>query len=31
VSAIARAMGITPRAVHMKLKAYRLKADVYRR
>jgi DNA-binding NtrC family response regulator len=31
VSAVARAMGITPRAVHMKLKTYRLNADTYRR
>jgi Nif-specific regulatory protein/two-component system response regulator AtoC len=31
VSAIARAMGITPRAVHMKLRTYQLKADAYRR
>jgi DNA-binding NtrC family response regulator len=31
VSAIARAMGITPRAVHMKLKTYQLKAGAYRR
>jgi DNA-binding NtrC family response regulator len=31
VSAIARAMGITPRAVHMKLRTYRLKAEAYRR
>jgi DNA-binding NtrC family response regulator len=31
VSAIARAMGITPRAVHMKLKTYQLKAGADRR
>ncbi len=30
VSAVARAMGITPRAVHMKLRTYRLKAGDYR-